>query len=84
MPSRMMVLAGCSGLLAWLCAFGGPSSLAYASSGTTATFTSAQIGTSGETPQFFESGVWQMAWSYDCSSFGASGNFIVDINGGSN
>ena len=25
-----------------------------------------------------------MAWSYDCSSLGPSGNFIVDINGGSN
>jgi hypothetical protein len=46
----------------------------------TATFTSAQTGPSGQTPQFSQTGPWSMAWSYDCSAFGPTGNFIVNIN----
>ena len=46
----------------------------------TTTFTSAQTGTSGQTPQFSQTGPWTMAWSYDCSAFGSAGNFIVNVN----
>jgi hypothetical protein len=46
----------------------------------TATYTSTQIGSSGETPSFDETGPWQMAWSYDCTAFGSPGNFSVNIN----
>src|SRR5579875_83575 len=46
----------------------------------TATFTSSQIGTSGSTSQFSESQNWEMAWSFDCSSYGSPGNFMVDVN----
>lgn len=46
----------------------------------TVTFSSNQIGASGQTPQFTESGKWQMAWSYNCSNFGSSGNFGVTVN----
>ncbi|MGC8466534.1 MAG: hypothetical protein ACP5O0_11525, partial [Acidimicrobiales bacterium] len=53
-------------------------------SASTATFTSTQIGSSGQTPQFTESGNWQMAWSYNCSNFGSSGNFTVTVNQPSN
>ncbi len=53
-------------------------------SASTATFTSTQIGSSGQTPQFTESGNWQMAWSYNCSNFGSSGNFAVTVNQPSN
>ena len=45
-----------------------------------ATFTSGQIGTSGSSPQFSVVGPWTMAWSYDCSAFGSSGNFGVSVN----
>ncbi len=46
----------------------------------TVTFTSAQVGTSGNTAQFTQTGNWQMAWTYDCASFGSSGNFNVNVN----
>jgi hypothetical protein len=26
---------------------------------------------------------WKLAWSYDCSAFGSSGNFMVDVQGAS-
>ena len=26
---------------------------------------------------------WNLAWSYDCSAFGSSGNFVVDVQGAS-
>jgi hypothetical protein len=26
---------------------------------------------------------WKLAWSYDCSTFGSSGNFVVDVQGAS-
>jgi hypothetical protein len=45
-----------------------------------ATFTNAQIGSSGSTPQFSESGPWTMIWSYDCTKFGSSGFFAVGVN----
>jgi hypothetical protein len=45
---------------------------------TPVTFSSAQIGTSGETEQFTVYGPWTMAWNYICPS---SGNFGVYING---
>ncbi len=46
----------------------------------TDTYTSAQVGTSGQTPQFSQTGHWTMAWSYDCSAYGSPGNFIVNVN----
>lgn len=49
-------------------------------SSTSATFSSSQIGSSGSTPQFAESGPWLMSWSYNCSAYGSKGNFQVSIN----
>ena len=46
----------------------------------TVTFSSASIGTTGNTPLFGQSGPWLMSWSYDCSNYGTAGNFIVSIN----
>jgi len=47
---------------------------------TTETFSSAQTGTSGETQAFSQSAGWQMSWSYNCASYGGSGNFIVTVD----
>ena len=47
----------------------------------TATYTSTQVGTSGQTAQFTQTGSWQMAWSFNCSNYGSQGNFQVSING---
>jgi len=48
----------------------------------TASFSSTTIGTSGSTSSFNQTGPWTIAWSYDCSSaYGATGNFIVNVNG---
>jgi hypothetical protein len=46
----------------------------------TTTFSSAQVGDSGDTAQFTQSGPWTMSWSYNCAAFGSQGNFIVDVN----
>jgi hypothetical protein len=46
----------------------------------TATYTNAQTGPSGQTPQFSQTGPWTMTWSYDCSASGSAGNFIVNIS----
>ena len=46
----------------------------------TATFTKAQIGSSGSTPQVSEAGPWIMSWTYDCTSSGSSGFFAVGVN----
>ena len=46
----------------------------------TTTFTSGQVGSSGQTAPFYEGGLWSMAWSYDCTAYGYPGNFFVDIN----
>jgi hypothetical protein len=46
----------------------------------TDTFTSTHVGTSGQTPQFTEVGNWTLSWSYNCSAFGTTGNFGVEIN----
>ncbi len=43
------------------------STASYAATGETETFTSSQIGSSGETPQFTETGNWQLTWTYNCS-----------------
>lgn len=32
-----------------------------------------------QTQQFTAAGNWDLTWSYDCSSFGAQGNFIVAV-----
>jgi hypothetical protein len=45
-----------------------------------ASFTSSQTGQTGQTSQFSESGLWTMAWSYNCASNGSQGNFIVTVN----
>lgn len=31
------------------------------------------------TPKFSAASDWQIVWSYDCASFGSSGNFIVTV-----
>ncbi len=49
----------------------------------TATYTSSQVGTSGNTPSFSQSGPWTLSWTYDCSNFGNPGNFIVNVNNSS-
>jgi len=46
----------------------------------TDTFTSGQVGTSGSTSQFTQTGPWEMSWSYNCDSFGEAGNFVVNVN----
>ena len=53
---------------------------APAASAASATFTSTQIGSSGNTPQFSESGNWTMSWSYSCAAYGQAGNFSVIVN----
>jgi hypothetical protein len=53
---------------------------ATAAGASTATFTSAEIGSSGDTPTFTQAGPWTMSWSYDCTAYGSEGNFAVDIN----
>jgi hypothetical protein len=43
------------------------------------TFSSQEIGNSGESPQFTVNGPWTIAWAYNCAnSFGGSGNFIIE------
>lgn len=32
------------------------------------------------TASFHVNNEWQLAWTYDCSAFGSSGNFVVDIS----
>jgi len=34
------------------------------------------------TPQFTVTATWKLEWSYDCSAFGTTGNFIIDEDGG--
>jgi ribosomal protein L24E len=46
----------------------------------TVTFTSGQIGSSGNTPNFSQGGPWIMSWSYNCAAYGNPGNFIVTVN----
>ena len=46
----------------------------------TTTFTSGQIGSSGDTSNFNQSGPWTMSWSYNCAASGGPGNFIVTVN----
>jgi hypothetical protein len=48
----------------------------------TTTFSSADIGASGTTPDFTQNGPWTMSWSYsDCSGFGTDeGQFAVNVN----
>ncbi len=51
-----------------------------ATSGDTITYTSGQVGTSGQTASFSESGNWTMAWTYTCPSGSQQQNFIVNVN----
>ena len=44
------------------------------------TFSSASIGTTGNTPVFGQPGPWLMSWSYNCSNFGQPGTFGVEID----
>jgi hypothetical protein len=46
----------------------------------TTTFTSATIGTSGDTPSFNESGPWTMSWNYSCTGSADDDGFLVVIN----
>jgi hypothetical protein len=52
--------------------------------GPSATFTSSRTGSAGNTAEFTETGDWQMVWTYNCSAYGSSGNFIVFINAPAN
>jgi hypothetical protein len=46
------------------------------------TFTSQQIGDSGESPQFTVNGPWSMAWTYNCANaYGGSGVFGISYQG---
>ena len=49
-------------------------------SGSIASFTSWQVGTSGTTPTFTEPSPWTMSWQFDCSDYANGGNFKVVIN----
>lgn len=51
----------------------------YQPNATPVTYTSTQTGDSGNTQQFSVSSTWNMSWSYNCSNFGTTGNFAVDI-----
>ncbi len=46
----------------------------------TTTFTSATIGSSGNTPTFNESGPWTMSWNYSCTGSADDDGFVVIIN----
>ena len=46
----------------------------------TASFSSAQIGTTGSTASFNQSGPWLMSWAYNCSNIGIPGTFFVNVN----
>jgi hypothetical protein len=45
-----------------------------------ATFTSGQVGMTGTTASFSESGPWTLAWNYGSCSDGPEGLFSVDVN----
>jgi hypothetical protein len=81
---RLGLVGAAVGVIAWCSGYGLAGTSASASvrsalAGTTATFTSAQVGTSGTTAGFSESGPWQMSWSYSCVHFGFPGLFMVTI-----
>jgi hypothetical protein len=46
----------------------------------TTTFTSAEIGTTGDTPSFTESGPWTMTWNYSCTGPANDDGLLVVIN----
>ena len=48
--------------------------------GTPVSLTSSQTGDTGEPQAFSVGGVWTVVWSYNCSNYGSSGNFVVNIN----
>jgi hypothetical protein len=50
------------------------------SSGSTTSFSSWQVGTSGSTPTFTEPSPWTMSWQFDCSDYANGGSFKVVIN----
>jgi hypothetical protein len=56
-----------------------PTHSAAATSSVIATFSGSGI---QNTTQFTAPGTWKLDWTYDCSSFGSNGNFIVDEDGG--
>ena len=45
----------------------------------TASYTSAQIGTTGSTPTFYQGGAWTMSWSYFCP-IDVAAHFSVTVN----
>src|SRR5215469_13038910 len=63
---KMSGLVGAVGLVAGLAAVVGVSHSAYAVGGPIQTFTSAQYGIDGTTPQFVETGPWQVTWTITC------------------
>jgi len=46
----------------------------------TATFSSAQIGMSGSTPTFDQTGPWTLSWTYNCSNLGSEGTFSAEVD----
>jgi hypothetical protein len=44
------------------------------------TFSSNQVGTSGTTPSFNETGAWVVEWSYTCTAASPSGGFSITVN----
>lgn len=73
--SLQAVLAGTIGLSA--VGFSIAATLGQSAAADTATFTSATVGTTGQTPQFSQSGYWSMAWSFTCT--GGPGSFVADV-----
>ena len=61
-----------------------PAKSAPSASPAPATTTVATFSGSGiqSTPRFTVTNTWKLDYTYDCSSFGGSGNFIVDEDGG--
>ena len=69
----LSVIAGCAWKITVAPDTAGPS-------GPSATFTSGQVGQSGNTASFAETGPWTMAWSYTCPSGSSQQNFQVTVN----
>jgi hypothetical protein len=51
-----------------------------ATDGSTTSFASWQVGTSGTTPTFAESSPWTMSWQFDCSDYADGGSFKAVIH----
>jgi len=77
--SRLVSTRGAVAGLVGLCALGlcVTTVLVNPAGADTATYTSAEVGNSGQTPQFTQTTSWSLAWSFSCS--GGPGSFIADV-----